>query len=153
MVCFEIDDYINDRDKTHWFVDLSNGTRIFADDDRPGLEPNAWKRLRDYLYANNLFITHFFIRFRSHVELIGSSEIGYFFRRGLMADIASGVNHDRFICGLLDDRGYINCQTWNTPEITRVESEDEQRNIEDNEESIIWNSSAMRGDHVPPNTF
>jgi hypothetical protein len=148
QVCFTIDDYIIQRDKSHWFADLSDRTRVFADDERPGLEPIAWKRLRTYLYQNNLYITQLFIRFRSHSELIGSSDVGYMFRRGLMADVASGVNSQRFIVGLINNDDKIITQTWTVPELVRFESEDDIREIEGHEDSIIWNSPTSRVTNV-----
>lgn len=148
-VCFKIDNFLTDQDKTGWFVDLSDGTRVFSDDNRPELEEkNSWKRLRTYLYENNLYIKTIFIRFRSEVRTIGSSDEGYFFRKGLMADIASGKNYGRFIFGLIKD-GKIHTKTYSTPELQYFESEDEIRELEGHEESVIWNSKVKVEKSVP----
>jgi hypothetical protein len=139
MVCFEMDFYMFDQDKPIWFVDLSDGTRVFGDDNRPGLEPNAWKRLNDYLYTKKLHITMMWISFRSNHQQIGYSEYGYMFRKGLMANISDGINYYRYICGLITENNKIDVQVWQVPEMLKIESEAELRDIEGHEESIIWN--------------
>jgi hypothetical protein len=136
-VCFEIDDFINDQDKTHWVVDLSNGKRVYGDDGRPGLERVAWKRLRNYLYNNNLYITEMFIRFRSHIESVGKSEQGYFFKRGILASAYDERQYHKFIVGTIKD-GLIHAQTWLVPEII-PEGGIEIRGIEHEYESLIFN--------------
>ncbi len=152
MVCFQIDEYINDRDKTHWFVDLSDGTRVFGDDFRYGPDDRAWKRLRTYLYENSLYITKLWIRFRSHIELMGSSDIGYMFRNGVIASVATGENRERFVVGLIKDNK-VHVQVWNVPEIQKCEDETEEREIESCSESIIWNSLTEKENLVVPLTI
>lgn len=142
-VCFAIDKYIEDLDKPHWFADISDGTRIFGDDGRPGLEPNSWYRLRDYLYQNGLYIKKLFIRFRSHVEEIGESDIGYIFRKGILAAVVNGQNFHRFIVGVVREDG-VHVQVWNVPELIKDDSESEVRTIESVKESIIWNNPNER---------
>lgn len=141
MVSFEIDNYINEKDAPHIFVDLSDGTRVFGDDDRPGLdETKFWKRLKQYLYEKNLYIESLWIRFRSNAQKIGSSKYGYMFRRGIMANISDGENFSRFIIGFIDENNKIQTQTWQVPELIKMDSESDERDIEGHEEQIIWNS-------------
>jgi len=154
LVCFSIDNFLTDQDKSGWFVDLSDGTRVYCDDNRPGLaEPIAWKRLRTYLYDNNLYIKQLFIRFRTEVRSIGSSDVGYMFRKGMMADVASGANFHRFVLGLINEDYKIKTQTWTVPELDHFSSEDDTREIKGHEDSIIWNSPIDREKYaVPLNT-
>lgn len=116
-VCFSVDDFLFEADLPMFMAELSDGTTVYQDDNRPGLEPNAWHRLRSYLYEKKLNITRLLVKFRSHVEVIGSSEYGYFFRRGVLGIYGSTTSVQRFVCGLLQADDTFNVFVYNTPEM------------------------------------
>ena len=68
MVCFEIDNWLIDYDKTMWIAHLSDNSTVYQDDNRPGLDPNAWLRLKKYVYENNLDVIGLDVKFRCHTE-------------------------------------------------------------------------------------
>src|SRR5688500_6949137 len=89
-LCRSEDDFI--LEKLRWIVTLSNGEKIYQDDDRPGeAEPKAWLRLREYVHQNSLSITKFEIQFCSHIEEAASANAdGYFFVQAIDAVAFSG---------------------------------------------------------------
>ena len=67
------------REKTIWVAKLSDGTIVYQDDGRPGLDqPSAWLRMKGYVEKNDLHIEELSIKFRSHVEKIRSGEYYHF---------------------------------------------------------------------------
>lgn len=54
MISFHIDDFI-EQTECRWIATLNDGREVFADDDRPGIQPaSAWIRLNRYIqYENN----------------------------------------------------------------------------------------------------
>jgi hypothetical protein len=139
MICTEIDDFLIDQDGPIWIVELSDGTKVYQDEDRPGLEPIAWKRLRDHCYANNVYPVKSWIKFRSHTEPACEGIYGMFYRRGVLASPGDGKNYRRYIMGGIDENLKINTKTWRVPEIIEYDDEREERDIENNEDGIIWN--------------
>lgn len=126
MLSFEQDQYIIDRyeDKVRWIVTLSDGRKVYQDDDRPGLsEPVAWKRLRTFLQENeNLSIVGMTIGFRDHIINIGDNADGYYFCNAILGEITTGLNLGFYICGTLKD-GILMTTMWKIPEIIPFETE------------------------------
>ena len=57
-VCVTEDDFV--KHKLRWVAGLSDGSRVFQDDDREGeTEPVAWKRLKKYIDDNDLEIRRY----------------------------------------------------------------------------------------------
>ena len=54
QVSIALDDFILGKDKTFWYVKLSNGEIVYQDDERPGLkEPKAWNA--EWMGVRSLF--------------------------------------------------------------------------------------------------
>lgn len=131
-----IDDYILDRDKSIWYVKLSDNSFVYQDEDRYGEHDVAWVRLRNYCKKNKLNISEVFIRFRSHTEkIITNDGEGIFFRNKVLAGFASPTK-SYFVFGVVKD-GMIKVDHWIIPEIIFEESD--ERTVEGNEDGIIWN--------------
>jgi hypothetical protein len=115
MVCTQIDDFI--KEKSVWVAVLSNGETIYADDNRDGLEPkSAWKRLKEYVSANNLQVVRFGIKFRSHQEWLPDNCPGYFFANGIGATLFTNKNINYQILGYVED-GKIICRHFIIPSL------------------------------------
>jgi hypothetical protein len=117
-VCKAEDDFIDD--KPRWFVDLTNGERIWMDDDRPGIEPpQAWIRLGLYLQATGADIVRFCLQFRSHLEFpLPENALGYFFSKAALAFYGDDATILMFLVGFYDGE-LIQIQAWRTPELTQ----------------------------------
>lgn len=143
MISLSIDDFIIDKDKTIWVASLSDGTTVYQDDDRPGLEPIAWFRLKKYVYENNLDIIGLKIKFRSHIETILSENERYdgvFFKRGVLAFCGQETRHLYIVGGVKD--GIIYSETWKIPEILLEEKEN--RILEDEPRKCVILNSHLR---------
>jgi hypothetical protein len=121
-VCKQEDYFIED--KARWVVDLSNGERIWQDDNRPGVTPaSAWLRLQDYIEYTHSTISNMFIQFRSHLEFpLLKNAAGYFFAKGYLASSDGYDTMGLLVVGYLqDDKVYIS--QWDTPALTLVGTE------------------------------
>lgn len=124
-VCFEFDDFLQSRYYTHpmWVATLSDGRKVYGDDDRPGrTEPSAWIRLASYLRQNQLAITAIELRFRSNfVEAAPPGAASYFLRRGLLGWM-SGVQQGIYLVGHQEKPGdLVQVTHWSSPELTVME--------------------------------
>lgn len=140
-VSLELDSFILDKDQPIWIASLSDGTVAHQDDDRPGYYHNSWVRLRNHCYENNLTITNVTLKFRSHVEKVGSSEEGYFFIRAILGSLVKNVKKPPvffYKVGLIKD-GEIKIQKWRVPELLLVDRETREVN-EESQLVIIWNN-------------
>jgi hypothetical protein len=115
-VCKSEDAFLED--KTVWFVDLTNGERIWMDDDRPGTEPrSAWLRLGMYVNENKLGIKQVCLKFRSHLECpLPANAAGYFFAKKAIAITGWDGTMTSYLVGHFQD-GLIHVQEWSTPEL------------------------------------
>jgi hypothetical protein len=143
MVCFELDNFIRDKDKTYWTALLSDGRWIYQDDDRPGEdEPRAWVRLQQFCNDNDLYVKQMRITFRTHTETMPESEEGYFCRNRVLGSLADGVSKTYYFYSLgpiKDSKIYVD--VWMIPEVIK-EGTTDIRDIEGNEDSIIWNKKS-----------
>ena len=145
MVSFELDSFITDKDKTFWSALLSNGKWVYQDDDRPGeIEKRAWVRLMQYCEDNEVYVTQMRIRFRSHEETMPESTDGYFCRNRVLGAFGAGgqASFNGYALGpVIDNKLHI--QVWQIPEIILDEiTPFEIRDIEGNEDAIIWNKKS-----------
>lgn len=115
-VCKTEDEFLED--KTHWFVDLTNGERVWQDDYRPGVNPpQAWLRLGQYVKENNLNILRMCLRFRSHLEFpLPDNALGYFFSKAALAFYGENDTIQMFLIGHYDGE-VVHVQAWRTPEL------------------------------------
>lgn len=126
MLTFNPDDFINERFESHprWVVTLSDGRKVYQDDDRPGVTPNsAWIRLGIFLEKNpDLSIVDMTIGFRSHIVDVGKNAKGYFFSKSLMASAGTNEVMGFFVVGTLSEYG-LRIKKYLVPEIEQVEEE------------------------------
>jgi len=74
------------KEKPIWVATLNDGSKIYQDDDRPGLdEPVAWYRLNTYIHKHNLRIIRFRIQFCSNIVWTLDNQDGYYFSKGVGA--------------------------------------------------------------------
>ncbi len=123
QVCKEQDGYIIElmESQTRWIVDLSNGERIYQDDDRPGVETNsAWIRLGQYVKANNLSIIYMRLQFRSHFINVNDGPAdkvnGFFFSKSALGSPGMGRTQDYYVAGTLRN-GILQTKRWQIPEL------------------------------------
>jgi hypothetical protein len=121
-VCKTEDDFLED--KSLWFVDLTNGERIWMDDGRPGIHPrSAWLRLATYLKETNTSIVRMCIKFRSHLESpLPENAPGYFFSHKVLAFWGEDVTIPSFLIGFFDGET-IHVQEWQVPELMQINLE------------------------------
>lgn len=133
MIATVLDSFILDKDKTFWRVELSDGTMVFQDDNRPDYEePIAWYRLKAYCEERSLFVRQMWLTFRSHTEYIGESDTGFFFSFGLLA--YPNYTEHRYVCGPIINNE-IHATIWKVPELLKVE--EDIRPIQGYEEKCI----------------
>lgn len=134
-----LDDFILDKDKTFWYVKLSNGETVYQDDFRYGEKDIAWYRLKEYCKINSLSVLEIFIRFRSHTEkVITNDGDGVFFRNKVLGNMSNHRNTYFFLFGVIKN-GNIHVDHWIVPEIIYEETDD--RPIEGCEDGILWNAN------------
>ncbi len=115
-LCTQPDFFIED--KPIWYVDLSNGIKVYQDDNREGQEEAcAWKRLFDYCSEQQISIVSMALRFRSHIiHLPNQSDVeGYYFSYGVVKEITDTETQNHYICGMVKD-GQLSCEWYSTPE-------------------------------------
>jgi hypothetical protein len=89
LVSVELDSFIKDQESFYWFAKLDDGTIVYEDDNRPGLEEkNAWRRLKTYCELNNRQVVQVGFRFHSNEVLIDTSDWdGVFFIKSVLGFI------------------------------------------------------------------
>lgn len=72
-----------------WSVELEDGRTIYQDDDRPGLDPDAWARCKKYIDESSSVIKRIKFRFAGYEHVVYDKEIddciGFFFTKGVSA--------------------------------------------------------------------
>lgn len=118
-LCTTLDEFIED--KCIWIIELKDGSKIFQDDDRPGIYPNitsAWKRLGRYVkdHPDNK-IAKMRLRFGTHVVELPSNQPFYFYSKGLMQSVSQSYGLDFHIVGWRDNSGDILTTWYKAPEL------------------------------------
>jgi hypothetical protein len=139
-LCFEQDDYVrelqDDRKTAIWVAGLSDGSTVYADDNRPGVEPySAWTRLKRFVETKCLAITSLELRFRSNSISIHVGEASFFCRAGL-GFFNGGSQIDFFIVGWMKN-GILTVQRYSVPDLILVDQE--IRESASAGECLIWN--------------
>jgi hypothetical protein len=133
-------------ERVRWVVDLSNGERIYQDENRPGVNPKAWLRLREYVCENHLAITNLFLQFRSNIVTpLPKNAKGYYFVNAILAALGDGDQRliHYFNIGYYDG-DVIHITKWQAPELLQVDSE--VRSPKSClEETIIYDSTNRTG--------
>jgi hypothetical protein len=117
-LCMTYDDYVSER--CIWVVDLSDGTKVFQDDDRPGLATgSAWKRLGYYLADYpHIHIVKMRLRFGTNIVELPGDKHTYFYSRGLLQAVSQTYGLDFHIVGWNGDDDDILCYWYKMPELT-----------------------------------
>lgn len=99
MICTKEDDFIFE--KPRWISILSDGTKVYQDDDRPNLKiSSAWIRLKVYLKESNLKINDLYFQFRSNIfRPLSQGAEGYYFSHGVIGQLSSDFSLNTFVCG------------------------------------------------------
>jgi hypothetical protein len=130
QVCTKEDGYIYELFEftTRWVVTLSNGERVFQDDNRPGIEqPSAWIRLGQYVQANKLSITDMKIQFRSTIIPVNDGPVdGFFFSKSVLGSPGMDKTLDFYIAGTLKN-GILTTKSYQIPEFDPTHAEMELR--------------------------
>lgn len=136
------------REQVMWIVNLSNGETAYQCDFSPEemTGDNSWLCLKRYVEENNLFIKDMILRFRDHVELVGSDVDGYYFARVLFAS-ALGYCQDFYNAGVVCAgsylaggniyRGRVTGKQWIIPELIVFESFERDLALEHNRDLVI----------------
>lgn len=139
----QIDDYLLEKyDREACFeVDLSNGLRVYSDDDRPGREiPSTWLRLRDYISKEKVDIVGFRVRFRSNVNHIGYGDDGYYFAHAALFSFGGDRVAEYYTAGKLKN-GILSVTRFEKPAMDIMLSEN--RDWKEAKECLIINPSIM----------
>jgi hypothetical protein len=142
-LCLVCDEFIEN--KTMWIVDLKDETKIFQDDDRPGLHtPSAWKRLGYYMhdFPENT-IARMRLRFGTHVVELPGGKPFYFYSRGLMQAITQTHGLNFHIVGWPNDSGSVTCTWYKVPELV-VASQADRAISECTPEQLIGLTNSAR---------
>ena len=147
FICTEPDLYIAQKFEwgTVWVATLSDGSVVYQDDDREGVEPeSAWIRLGMYCEENSLHITSFTIQNGTNTVRIKEDADGYFFCKGAGGFLftSDGATYQSYIVGTLKD-GLLRVDVYNVPELTIHYSEN--RNPEEAGECLITKQGVLSG--------
>lgn len=137
LVCTEItgEDF---RGKPMWIVNLSDGTTVYQSDDDPRLEGhNSWLCLKKYAEEKGLYIKDMVIRFRDHVEVVGSGADAYFFIHMVLGNFV-GYSQVFYNTGVMRG-GLIRGNQWVIPELITLEE------FEKDPASPLTQQSLIRG--------
>jgi hypothetical protein len=114
---------LEENDTSGWQVQLNSGEMVFEDDDRPGHVPSSWERLCLHCAETGEYPVNMWIRFRDHVEPVGSDKDGYYLFKSLLHSPGWAKPNYYYIAGFLED-GVIKCTKWKLPEIIADETFD-----------------------------
>jgi len=137
MICTNIDNWLRNymEQTVIWIVQLDDGTTVYQDDDRPGMEdePPAWLRLKEHVKENDLKIIALKLRFRDNVKHVENNADGYYFARGVRGN-AGGYNKYFYSIGVAKKNNVgeykLFVDKWMTPELIKFnDGETEERGL------------------------
>jgi hypothetical protein len=117
-------EWLDQHDIAGWQVELNTGIMVYEDDHRPGFVPSAWERLCYHCDQTGDYIKNMWIRFRDHVECVGSDKEGFFLYKEVRANPGWDKEVFLYIAGYLEGET-IKSKKWKLPEII-VDEEDER---------------------------
>lgn len=147
MVCTEEDDFTRSQylGHTRWIVDLSDGTTVISDDDRPGLSDASWARLKAHVEYCGLQIVSLAMSFRDNViDVLPKNAEGYLLRRAMAGFPITGETFGYWVIGFLKG-DEVCCYKYTVPDLilfgtdTRYVDEEEKVGV-----SLIRNSHASQ---------
>tara|TARA_R110000824_G_scaffold143199_1_gene310729 strand:+ start:2441 stop:2956 length:516 start_codon:yes stop_codon:yes gene_type:complete len=109
-------EWLEQNDSAGWQVQLSTGEMVYEDDDRPGFIPSAWERLCLHCSETGSHIESMWIRFRDHVECVGTEQDGFYLFKEIRHHPSWEKPEFYYIAGVLHDET-IHCTKWRLPEI------------------------------------
>ena len=114
MICTDPNDKFL-KEKTIWIAELSDGSTVFQDDDRPNAKPaSAWRRLQAHVEDNGLYISKLSIRSRDHTEEIPEAA-QYHFSKSIGCLVGAEEEH-HYIISLLYSEG-LERRWYKMPEV------------------------------------
>lgn len=116
--------WLEQQDIAGWQVELNTGQMVYEDDDRPGFIPSAWERLCYHCQQTGNYVVSMWIRFRDHVECVGTGEEGFYLFKEIRHHPSWEKPEFYYIAGVLSD-DIIRCKKWKLPEIL-VDCEEER---------------------------
>ena len=125
--------------KTRLLVKLNNGDTIYDDDGRPEHEEKVfWRRLQKYMSQHkNLRIDEILIQFRSNIiSPIPKKSKGYYFAKFGGQDLGTGQTDEGFVLGWVENDKLLT-KTILIPYMNTLK--EDEREIENNIERMIWN--------------
>ncbi len=130
-----------DKGEAIWVAGLSDGTTVYQDDNRPGVEPkSAWVRLKSHIQNNDCTIQSLYLSFRGQkqsVDLPNNAE-GYFFCKSIIGIYGEDKSINCALIGYLDKQnGKIIIQKWSVPELILLSTEERDEKLA--EEALIRN--------------
>ena len=122
-LCCEYDDFLDTR--AMWIAELSNGFKVFQDDDRKGVAiPSAWIRLGHYLQDfRSVKIQRMLMRFGTHTVLAGEDQPYWFFSRSLLQSTSQTFGLHFNILGWPEDGHELMCTWYKLPELVVMQRE------------------------------
>jgi len=136
VICTVDDHYV--RDRARWVAVLDDGTTVFGDDDRPGVEPpSAWIRLGRHCREQGRSIKGLRVQFRSHIEELPPDMPGYFFARTAGGVVGAGTFQVAgFRVGWVEGDS-VQTVHFKVPELTVIDRD--ERPIDTESEMLILN--------------
>lgn len=102
----------------YWVVKLSNGETVYQSDYWNGLTVNSWLDLQVYCDENKLIPIGMQLEYYDHVIKMKDHSDGYFFRRGVIAELISQAKFDAVVIGDYDKRtDLLNTWMYKLPEL------------------------------------
>lgn len=144
MISTVWDDWLEEQKEstTMWTVELTDGTTVYQDDDRPGVKPeSAWTRLKRHCKKNRLGIEFMRISFRGNNKDVGRGADAFFFCKSVLCGMMSVKNIHFYIVGTVND-GVLKTIKWQVP--TLLEDSSEERDIVKYKDCIIWKPEQLK---------
>lgn len=142
MICTEWDEWLQNEHElvTIWTAELTDGTIVYQDDNRPGVEiRSAWTRLKHHCENNDVGIEFMRISFRKNIKDVGRGADAFFFCKSILGGMNAPRNVHYYIVGMVND-GVLRTVKWEVPPL--LEHDHEERDIEQYKDCIIWKPGA-----------
>jgi len=117
--------WLEQNDSAGWQVQLNTGEMVYEDDDRPGFIPSAWERLCLHCNETGNHIVSMWIRFRDHVECVGTEKEGFYLFKEIRHHPSWEKPEFYYIVGVLQN-DIIKCTKWKLPEVLVDSTEDRE---------------------------
>jgi hypothetical protein len=130
-----------------WFAELSNGEKVFQDDDRPGVNPpSAWVRLVDYCKTNDVYITRFYLSNGDGLIYPFEDEEGLegaYFAKGISGDMFSAETTHSYVFGNVCGNE-LRIKKYSIPDCQFITDSEIRQLTEDNIQYIIFKDKARK---------